>query len=363
VAKLSGFAVLLLPVTIAHAGSVQRAQHGTHSSGITKTTAQSEATAVSSADWMSNSSASIGNGSWTFTSTGLPPTDFVAPDYAVPSNPQSVSASGATVHSSSSILQDQNYSYTLPLTPEYSKTKTSTNLGPIGVALDGAVFFNPYEANDTTVATKDNFIATSGDLSASFLDNCDGHPGPHGQYHYHGLPACLADYAAGESVAAVQSVTSTSGKTTPGVSTTTAAAQEPVLLGFAFDGYGIYDNIAMNGATIHVSKLDSCNGIFSAVPGYPQGVYHYVLENVKTKRSDIGCYHGVVSSAYTAALQAMFGGASESSSVGAVSSAISGSSAVRQTASSLAANPNQETYLRALMDSKPIGSDDSRSSS
>ncbi len=133
------------------------------------------------------------------------------------------------------------------------------------------------------------------------------------------------------------------------MSTTTAAAREPVLLGFAFDGYGIYDNIAMNGATIHVSKLDACNGIFSAVPGYAQGVYHYVLENVKSKRADIGCYHGVVSSAYTEALQAMFGATGETSATGAASPASGGSSAVRQTASSLAANPNQETYLRAVI--------------
>ncbi len=158
--------MLILPATLGPADAAQHAStsYAARSHGYSKTTPQSETTAIDSAHWMSNSSASLSNGSWTFTSTGLPPTDFVAPDYAVPGNPQSVSASGATIHSSSSILQDQNYSYTLPLTPEYSKTKMTTNLGPIGVALDGAVFFNPYEANDTTVATKDNFIATSGDL-------------------------------------------------------------------------------------------------------------------------------------------------------------------------------------------------------
>jgi hypothetical protein len=75
------------------------------------------------------------------------------------------------------------------------------------------------------------------------------------------------------------------------------------LLGFAFDGYGIYDNVAMNGKTIGVASLDSCNGTFSPVPGYPHGVYHYVLENVKTDRSSLNCYHGVVSTAYIHALK------------------------------------------------------------
>jgi hypothetical protein len=39
------------------------------------------------------------------------------------------------------------------------------------------------------------------------------------------------------------------------------------------------------------------------VPGYPHGIYHYVLENVKSARSSLGCYHGVVSTAYTHALK------------------------------------------------------------
>ena len=77
---------------------------------------------------------------------------------------------------------------------------------------------------------------------------------------------------------------------------TNAAARKPVVLGFALDGYGIYDNIAMDGKTISVSSLDPCNGIFSAVPGYPQGIYHYVLENVRTDRSSLRCFHGVVTS-------------------------------------------------------------------
>jgi len=57
-----------------------------------------------------------------------------------------------------------------------------------------------------------------------------------------------------------------------------------------------------------VSSLDSCNGTFSPVPGYPHGVYHYVLENVKGARSSLGCFHGVVSSAYKQALEGLLGG-------------------------------------------------------
>ncbi len=305
------------------------------------TTRQSEVAAVRRVKWTSNVAVSVGKGSWTFTSDGLPASSFVATNYAVPSNPFNVSASGANVISSASVLRDQNYDYTLPITPIYSKTVTEANQGPIGFLLDGAALFNPYEANHSTVATSDNFIATVNGVSASFLDSCDGHPGPGGQYHYHGLPACLVSYATGGAVA-VTSVTSLTSKTTSAVREVNAASRRPVILGFAFDGYGIYDNVAMNGKTVPVSSLDSCNGLFSPVPGYPHGVYHYVLENVKGARSSIGCYHGVVSSAYTQALESVLGGSSSvtTRSVDAREPA---------TAYTLAANKSEDTLLLTML--------------
>ncbi|HYA68427.1 MAG TPA: YHYH protein [Acidimicrobiales bacterium] len=342
IATVTGLVGFLLPLPLSGGHLSTRV---THTHKFSEPVVQSEATALSSAKWMSNVSVTVGNGAWTFRSSGLPPTDFVAPDYAVPNNPGDVSPAGARIMAAASILQDQNYDYTLPLTPAYTSQTTPTNLGPIGVALDGAVFFNPYEANDTTVATADNFVTKAGGLRASFLDNCDGHPGPHGQYHYHGLPACLADYATGQSVRAVGSVTSTAGSKTEGVSLATASAREPVLLGFAFDGYGIYDNIAMNGKAIPVSELDACNGISSPVPGYSNGVYHYVLENIKSARADIGCYHGVVSSAYTQALKAVLG---EQGGPPA-DAPISTSSSTPQTAYTLAANRSDDSLLHAVV--------------
>jgi hypothetical protein len=100
----------------------------------------------------------------------------------------------------------------------------------------------------------------------------------------------------------------------------------------------------MNGATIPVASLDACNGIFSPVPGYPHGVYHYVLENVKGARSSIGCYHGVVSSAYTRALEGELDGPGAPAIVGP-----SLSSLVPATAYTLAANASEDTVLRAML--------------
>ncbi len=314
-------------------------------SSASRVTPQSESGALKRARWTSNVHVSYADGAWTFTSDGIPESNFVASDYAVPSNPFDVSATGASVHASVSILQDQHYDYTLPLTPKYSKSVTSTNQGPIGIMLDGAALYNPYEANHATVATADNFVATQNGLTASFLDDCDGHPGPGGQYHYHGLPECLVAYATGSSPV-VTSVTSTSGATTAAVNEDNAASKRPVILGFAFDGYGIYDNVAMNGATVPVAALDACNGIFSPVPGYPHGIYHYVLENVKGSRSSIGCYHGVVSSAYTQALEDDLSGDGRSSDVPSATG-------TPATAESLAANKNEDTLLRAMLALSP----------
>ncbi len=314
-------------------------------------TAQSEAAAIKRVHWTSNVAVTYANGSWTFTSDGLPSSTFVATNYAVPANPFAVSATGATIHSSSSVLTDQNYDYTLPLVPKYAKSTTTTNQGPIGFLLDGAALYNPYEANHSTVATADNFVTTVNGVSASFLDDCDGHPGPGGQYHYHGLPACLVAYATSGVTEQVTSVSSTNGTATTAVSEDNVAARKPVILGFAFDGFGIYDNVAMNGSTVPVSALDACNGIFSPVPGYPHGVYHYVLENVKGARSSIGCYHGVVSSAYTRALEEDLSGSSNSRTD---AQQVSTGPA---TATSLAASTGEDALLREMLRLSPRSHD------
>jgi hypothetical protein len=312
------------------------------------TTPQSEVAAIKRVHWTANVEVTYASGSWTFKSDGLPASNFVATNYAVPSNPLDVSAAGASIHLSASVLTNQNYDYTLATTPEYSKTTTITNQGPIGVLLDGAALYNPYEANHSTVATADNFVTTVNGISASFLDDCDGHPGPGGQYHYHGLPTCLVAYATGSSEE-VASVTSTSGTTTSAVKEDNAAAKKPVVVGFAFDGFAIYDNVAMNGSTVPVSSLDACNGVFSPVPGYPHGVYHYVLENVKGARSSIGCYHGVVSSAYTRALE---------DDLGVHSSADDATdSKAPATAQSLAANTNEDVLLVEMLRLSPWSHD------
>ena len=75
-------------------------------------------------------------------------------------------------------------------------------MGPIGIAVNGVVFFNPYDAGMTD--------------ATNMMDRCCGHPNQTGQYHYHKYPVCLNSPWADE-----------------------GTAHSP-LLGWAFDGFPIY---------------------------------------------------------------------------------------------------------------------------
>jgi hypothetical protein len=300
------------------------------------TTSTSELVAIKAARWSSNVQVTFpSTGSWTFSSNGLPdatlPTYYAVPDFVGTAVP---TAATSKVVTSASLEQSRKDSYTLPTAPQYTAKTTTTALGPIGVTVNGAVFFNAYEANSSTVALASNFTLTQDGHTGSFVDRCNGHftPEPSAIYHYHGLPSCIVHHIA-----------------------TGKAASSPALLGFAFDGFGIYDDVAEGGHVVKPSQLDACNGIFSPVPGYPHGVYHYVMLDVRTSRSSIGCFHGIVSSAYTAALRSELSpgrvGRAErggtASTTGAVTSA---------TARALAADPVTDAILIAELKATGIES-------
>jgi YHYH protein len=75
-------------------------------------------------------------------------------------------------------------------------------MGPIGLAVNGVVFFNPFDANSQD--------------ASDLMDFCCGHPAPDGEYHYHKYPICVNSPWADD-----------------------GTAHSP-LLGWAFDGYPLY---------------------------------------------------------------------------------------------------------------------------
>jgi hypothetical protein len=180
--------------------------------------------------------------------------------------------------------KSQTYKFTIPATPKYSSSITSTSLGSIGVMISGAVLYNPYEGDGKTVAMANNFtITNSAGVTASFVDKCAGHPTPEiGAYHYHGLPNC------------VTAKVDKNGKPSH-------------IIGFALDGFPIYGDRDLKGKLITAKNLDQCNGLVSATPEFPKGIYHYVLLGTADARSSIACFHGEVDASQIQSMPPMGG--------------------------------------------------------
>jgi hypothetical protein len=185
-----------------------------------------------SAAWSSNVNIAISGNQMTISSNGIPSherSDFYLFGGRAQADP----------------TQAQNISFTMPLDPEFVGNSTPTGAGPIGIAVSGAVFFNPYEGDQSTYALESN----SSLGGASFIDPCNGHPIPNsGFYHYHGVPYCITDNL-----------------DSPG--------EHSVLIGYLRDGFAIYGPQDVGGSS--PSSLDQCNGHFGETPEFPNGTYHY----------------------------------------------------------------------------------------
>jgi hypothetical protein len=129
----------------------------------------------------------------------------------LPNHPTAKYQGPGTIGGNPSFIQERDTTYYLPLNPEPNpnavamdlhNANRALNMGPIGIAINGVVFFNPFDAgmNDAT----------------DLMDRCCGHPSPDNQYHYHKYPVC------------VKSPFSDEGK------------EHSPLIGWAFDGFGIY---------------------------------------------------------------------------------------------------------------------------
>ncbi len=146
-------------------------------------------------------------------------------------------------------IREQNYTFRIPRHPKAAEKITKLPMGPIGVAVNGVPFYNPYNAEGQDAAKNEVF------------DECCGHPDPMGRYHYHIYPKCVHTSFKDEE-----------GKHSP-------------LIGYAFDGYGVYGPNGENGKP--PADLDECNGHTDNVRGY-----HYHVTNKFPYI--LGGYHGVV---------------------------------------------------------------------
>ena len=157
--------------------------------------------------------------------------------------------------------------YRLPLEPTLNPDAVSIDqdrkralpMGPIGIAVNGVVFFNPFDAGMQD--------------ASNIMDYCCGHPNPDGVYHYHKYPICVntpfADKGDGPS---------------------------PVI-GFAFDGlpiYGPYQTAGVMAKDSTTNPLNAFNACYDAVRGWhyhvTPGKFPYLIGGyfAKVEASDVG---------------------------------------------------------------------------
>jgi hypothetical protein len=156
-------------------------------------------------------------------------------------------------------IQVQSFTFRLPLQPRLAGHITRLPMGPIGTALNGVVFFNPFE--------QEGMNAVEG-YTEVWLDACCGHPQQTGVYHYHKYPSCVKSPFADD------------------------GQQHSPIIGFAFDGfplYGPYEGVELLAKDVQgANALDVCNGHQDAERGYhyhvTPGRFPYLL----------GGYAGVV---------------------------------------------------------------------
>jgi len=153
-------------------------------------------------------------------------------------------------------IQVQDFTFRLPLEPRLAPSITRLPMGPVGTAVNGVVFFNPFEQGGMN--------AVEG-YSEVWLDACCGHPQQTGVYHYHKYPVC------------VKSPFKDDGK------------QHSPIIGFAWDGFPIHGPYEADGIMAHESDklaepglaLDACNGHSDPDRGYhyhaTPGRFPYIL--------------------------------------------------------------------------------------
>ncbi|MES1213500.1 MAG: YHYH protein [Singulisphaera sp.] len=174
--------------------------------------------------------------------------DLIVDSQGYPNHPTALFPNSGNPNS----IRVQKFRFRLPLVPERSDHVTRLPMGPIGMALNGVVFFNPFEAGGMN--------AVEG-YSEVWLDSCCGHPQQQGVYHYHKYPSCVKSPFADD------------------------GRQHSPVIGFAFDGYPVYGPYESDGILAKdltgATALDVCNGHDDNERGYhyhvTAGKFPYVI--------------------------------------------------------------------------------------
>jgi hypothetical protein len=177
------------------------------------------------------------------------PTDHTTGEF-----PVSSSDDAYQVDRNPNSISEQSISIEVPLNPKVAASPTCVG-GEVGVLKSGVALFNAVDAGGRDA------------VAYEVQDECDGHPQMQGLYHYHSVSTCvLADLDTGTG--------------------------QSKLVGYAFDGFGIYGPRGADGKELTNADLDECHGITSKVKfnGKVQKIYHYVA--TQEYPYTVGCFRG-----------------------------------------------------------------------
>lgn len=150
-------------------------------------------------------------------------------------------------------LIEQQVNLSLPKYPSLLGTPECVG-GEVGIMLSGIPIFNGFDAEGRDA------------VAWEVQDGCNGHPQKDGMYHYHGPSNCLTDK--------------------------TASNEHSALLGYAFDGFGIYGIKGANGIELSTAALDECHGHSHVInwDGKDVEMYHYHM--TYDFPYSVGCFRG-----------------------------------------------------------------------
>lgn len=200
-----------------------------------------------SVSWPHNFTISIQGDQRVFNSNGLP-------DHATGSYPISSTDDAYAVDRNPNSISEQNITLTLPANPTVAIQANCVG-GEVGIMLSGVVLFNAFDAQGLDAGAHE------------VQDNCDGHPQQSGVYHYHTLSDCLEDTTTGHSA----------------------------LMGYAFDGFGIYGYYGEDGKELTNEDLDECHGHTHEIEWDGQVVEMYHYHATHEFPYTVGCFKGTPS--------------------------------------------------------------------
>jgi hypothetical protein len=148
-------------------------------------------------------------------------------------------------------IKEQTLSISVPAQPVVTATPSCIG-GEVGIAIDGVPIFNGFDAGNRDA------------VAWEVQDHCHGHPQMSGVYHYHDVSPCLDDAGTGHSN----------------------------LVGYAFDGFGIYGPRGEDGTELTNADLDECHGHTHVIEWEGQQVEMYHYHATKEFPYTVSCFRG-----------------------------------------------------------------------